>query len=345
MKLALSPTPLTKSSAIGLGDCPLILKAACELVDDCMLIDHYTPMYSNQVLQPVAGDSEWAPLEQPDNPLGESLINGWDVFSDLAAQADHEQDVQLGLDLLEADLGFAQLEGGADDGASANKKSRLAESEHEKRDEVPCMHEGFLAVLNRKSPMQTDIPSLEELQIPLIPFSSLDNQESTPITEVRKISPPKQHPTPDFEFERALTPDATLTTATAPGTQPRLRRGKKRGRPCSGVTKIVSKKIERLPGENETTFKRRRNRAQAAISRARKDEQIDIFLEKADTITAQIQNAKKTLAHTEQVNRLFMSELCKHYGEKSHALVRKALLQANLQMGDVADSVAPKLYG
>jgi hypothetical protein len=282
-------------------------------------------MFSNQVLQPVAGDGEWVPLEH-DNQLDESLNNEWNLFPDLAAQADHEQDVQLSLDLLEADLGLEQL------------KSNLAK----KQDEEAYMHEGFLAVLNRKSPIgagRSHIPSLEELQIP---FTSLDQEVlSTPIIEVRVLAPPKQYPTSecfahrstsDFKVERVVTTDATWATKIdGPDTQS-LRRGKKRGRPCSGFTKIASKKIERIPGENETVFKRRRNRAQAAISRARKDEQIAMYLEKADTFSIQAQNAKKTLDHTEQVNRLFISELYKHYGEKAHALMRKALMQENLQM-------------
>jgi hypothetical protein len=274
----------------------------------------------------------WFPPPDPPGRMKESAIetdhdetnNDWELFSDLALRADSGQDAQLALDL----QGTPPPMSCSTKSYSSTSPSLMQFQDGEASDGLPAkrrkgglttVDEGFLTVLNRRSP---SVPSLDELQIP-------------------NLSPEDEELIFNSDPERAQTVRATpeemhlMHDEPPPGISPAahtryLKRSRKRGRPYISAkdTTIESQKIERMSGEAETDFRRRRNRAHAAISRARKDEQIDAYLQKAEGLSDQVASAKKTLKQTEALNILFMRALVKEYGDKGKELVTKVLQNA-----------------
>ena len=80
----------------------------------------------------------------------------------------------------------------------------------------------------------------------------------------------------------------------------------------------------RRPGEDEKDFRRRRNRAHAAVSRARKDEQVTLQIKKAEALEKQVEEAKKIQKEVIDLNQRVIEALVSKYGARGEAVVAKA---------------------
>ena len=87
---------------------------------------------------------------------------------------------------------------------------------------------------------------------------------------------------------------------------------------------VKTEQVVRRPGEDEVEFKRRRNRAHAAVSRARKDEQVTLQIRKAEALERQVEEAKKIQNEVMDLNRRVVEALVAKYGAQGEAVVAKA---------------------
>jgi hypothetical protein len=300
---------------------------------------------------PAGVDCPWSPaLDLNEEPVAETN-NDWELFSDLASMAENEQDIQLAIDLAKGTTptpcGFSPIAPAAS--ASISCASRLfADDSPSKQPQRTDDDTSYLAVLKSRSPLEYRSQPLMGEQGGL-DHRGLEQVMSTmqePVDHLLNVntSYPDENPDIDLGREWSTTPvDEHLMEP--PGISPlapKRRRFsgngeqggiRKRGRPCETAehTAIDSKRVERLPGEAEPDFRRRRNRAHAAISRARKDEQIGVFLQKAEGLAEQVALAKKTLKQTDRLNVLFMRALVKEFGEEGKRLVTGVLQKSQAE--------------
>ena len=313
-----------------------------------------TPRNADSCPSPQSDGTSSENLAALDSLCGVEVL---DVFGELAAQADILQAEELGVEMDDSVNGIdevlSELRDDENEGDNASQRWRLDFSP------PPTEQEGDFSIPT-SPPFDDEIckwqdepgssPSLQSRHIKL----------KVTKRRLRLGAVPMRNPSIKMSDSTGVGPDALahsdktfleqLTVKTKPASTSQQKRDpgrpkkrqtakgacdisspspkkRRRGRPCLILepdSNIQTEPVVRRPGEDERDFRRRRNRAHAAVSRARKDEQVTLQIRKAEALERHVKEAKKIQKEVMELNQRVIAALVSKYGARGEAVVAKA---------------------